>query len=81
VENRFQRLPFKCNLQRYSADVNAPAPTHGCFPLHIACEHGNLAAVERLLTAGSRVSAGALSDAGSTPLHLVGRRTLNQVDT
>jgi hypothetical protein len=37
--------------------------------------------VERLLTAGSRVSAGALSDAGSTPLHLVGLRTLNQVDT
>jgi ankyrin repeat protein len=54
------------------ADVNSAARNEvdGFFPLHIACEHGNLGMVEHLLAAGSRVSAAALSDKGTTPLHL-----------
>jgi hypothetical protein len=29
VKNRFQSLPFKCNLQRYNTGVSATLLTHG----------------------------------------------------
>ena len=47
--------------------VNARAADHST-PLHLACQHGNIAAVD-LLLASDRIEVNATASAGDTPLH------------
>jgi hypothetical protein len=58
------------------AEVDAARPGDGFTPLCIACDHGNVATVERLIGAGSQVDK--VPFAGSTPLFLAAQE--NRLD-
>jgi hypothetical protein len=73
--------PLAVRLIAGGAEVDAARPGDGCTPLRIACFHGNVAMVERLIAAGSRVDDDSNDSAsGSTPLHLAaGKNRLDVV--
>jgi ankyrin repeat protein len=68
--------PLAGRLIAGGAEVDAARPGDGYTPLCIACKHGNLVTVERLIAAGGRVDNA--STAGSTPLFITARN--NRLD-
>jgi ankyrin repeat protein len=68
--------PLAGRLIAGGAEVVAGRPGDGYTPLCIACRHGNVVMVERLIAAGSRVDDN--SSCGFTPLHLAAER--NRLD-
>ena len=68
--------PLAGRLIAGGAEVVAGRPGDGYTPLCIACRHGNVVMVERLIAAGSRIDDN--SSCGFTPLHLAAER--NRLD-
>jgi cytohesin len=63
--------PLAVRLLAGGAEVDAARPSDGYTPLCIACKHGNVVMVERLIAAGSRVNnVNNASTAGSTPSYI-----------
>jgi hypothetical protein len=68
--------PLVGRLIAGGAEVNAARPGDGLTPLCIACDHGNVVMVARLIAAGGRVNTA--STAGVTPLYLAAQN--NRLD-
>jgi ankyrin repeat protein len=68
--------PLAMRLLAGGAEVDAAGPSDGYTPLGIACEHGNVVMVERLIAAGSRVDNASID--GATPLFLAAQN--NRLD-